>query len=252
LKQDQKTGEGIVVRVEPRERALVRSYRGKEHVICANVDQALIVSSVANPELKVNLIDRCILSAERGGLAATVCLNKIDLVDPTPLQPIIGLYRQLGYPTIATSVETGDGLDELRELLADRRTVIIGRSGVGKSSLLNALNPMLNLKVSQVSDWSGKGRHTTTTARFLKLADGGIVVDTPGVRQFDLWEIGAADTAAYFREFVPFAHRCRFPGCTHRHERPCGVATAVDAGMISSGRYDSYLRLFDSKDGGDD
>jgi ribosome biogenesis GTPase len=168
----------------------------------------------------------------------------VDLVDPAPYQPIVGLYSQLGIPTFLTSATTGCGIDWLRERLKDRQTVFTGQSGVGKSSLLNAIQPELGLRVREVSTMTQKGRHTTTTAELIKLEFGGWVVDTPGIRQFQLWDIIPEEVEGFFPEFRPFVHLCAFPDCTHTHEERCAIKTAVDKRLISASRYLSYLGLF--------
>src|SRR5262249_28906010 len=156
--------EGVIERIEPRHGLLTRASRKREHVLVANVDQVVIVVSLVEPELKPHLIDRYLASAEQGGIAAIVCLNKADLVDPAHYQPLIGMYSQLGIPTLLTSAETGMGIAALRQRLRGRQTVFAGQSGVGKSSLLNVVQPGLGLRVREVSDANQKGRHTTTTA----------------------------------------------------------------------------------------
>src|SRR5205823_3107419 len=185
--RDAGTGEGMIERVEPRHGVLTRASRRREHVLVANVDQLVIVISLVEPDLKPYLIDRYLATAQQGALAPVLCLNKSDLVEHANLQPLVGAYSQLGVPTLLTSAKSGDGVDRLRELLKDRATVFSGQSGVGKSSLLNAIQPGLALKVSTVSQQTQKGRHTTTTAELIRLETGGWVVDTPGVRQFQLW-----------------------------------------------------------------
>jgi ribosome biogenesis GTPase len=247
-------GEGWILRVEPRSRVLTRAYRNREQVIAANVDQVLVVAAVAEPELKRNLIDRYLVSAAMGGVDAVICLNKVDLVDPSRLQPLIGLYSQLGYRIVATSAATGSGVEALRALLLGRETVVVGQSGVGKSSLLNALAPSFHLRVRDVSASTGKGRHATTHAQLLGFPGGGAVVDTPGVRQFELWQVESGDVEMYFREFRAFTTHCRFRGCLHLDEDECAVRSAVADRMISFGRYDSYTRICrpeDPKGGGD-
>lgn len=236
--------EGMIVRVEPRGTSLTRAYRNKEHVIAANVDQVLIVSAMAEPEFKPNLIDRYLASAVMGGLPPLICFNKADLVDCVLVQPFIGLYSQLGYRVLLTSAQTGKGIADLKMYLRGRQTVVVGQSGVGKSSLLNALEPTFHLKVADVSKATHKGRHTTTSAQLLGLADGGSVIDTPGIRQFSLWDVIPEEVEGFFIEFGAFAAHCKFSGCTHTHEEECAVKDAVRFGYIHQCRYDSYVRLY--------
>jgi ribosome biogenesis GTPase len=236
--------EGLIERVEPRHGVLTRASRRREHVLVANVDQLVIVISLVEPDLKPHLIDRYIAAALKGGLAPVVCLNKSDLADPVALQPLIGAYSQLGVPALLTSAVTGYGIARLREFLRGRATVFSGQSGVGKSSLLNAVQPGLGLRVREVSETTQKGRHTTTTAELIRLDFGGWVVDTPGIRQFQLWDTRPEEVEGYFREFGPFVPLCNFPDCTHTHETGCAVKAAVARNLISPRRYQSYLGLF--------
>jgi ribosome biogenesis GTPase len=236
--------EGTIERVEPRHGLLTRASRGREHVLVANVDQVVIVMSLVEPDLKPHLIDRYLASAEQGGIAPVICLNKADLVEPAAYQPLVGLYSQLGIPTFLTSAPTGLGIDRLREALRGRETVFSGQSGVGKSSLLNAVQPDLALHVREVSEANQKGRHTTTTAELIHLDFGGWVVDTPGIRQFQLWDIIPEEVEGFFPEFRPFVPLCAFPDCTHTHEERCAVKRAVERRQISASRYTSYLGLF--------
>jgi ribosome biogenesis GTPase len=205
------------------------------------------VSALAEPGLKLGLVDRYLVSAEIGGARAVIVLNKADLVDLARYQWVIGLYSQLGYETIVTSVADGRGLDHLRALVCRGVTALAGQSGVGKSSLLNAVQPDLNLKVKEVSNWTFKGKHTTSTAELIHLEAGGFVVDTPGLRQFELWDTPPGEIEAHFLEFRPYIPRCRYPDCSHTHETGCAVKDAVEWGQIHAGRYESYRRLYEKQ-----
>lgn len=236
--------EGVIERIEPRHGVISRATKGKQHVMVANVDQALLVSSAAEPPLKPNLIDRLLVTAEKTRIRPVVCINKIDLVDPASLEPLVGVYSQMGYQVLLLSVRAGVGIERLRRLLSGRASVVVGQSGVGKTSLLNAVEPALSLPVASVSAETLKGRHTTTTARLLPLSFGGYVVDTPGVRQFQLWDVIPEEVGGFFRDFRPYVSLCRFPNCTHTHEADCAIKDAVADGHLDDRRYDSYCRLF--------
>ena len=242
--------EGVIERVEPRTTALSRAIRGRQHIIVTNVDQLLIVASAAEPYLKPNLIDRFLVSAHQSGLQPLMCVNKIDLVDPAVLAPLVGVYSQMGYRVLLLSAATGFGIERLRRALAGRSSVVAGQSGVGKSSLLNAVDPTMLLRVNTVSAETQKGRHTTTTARLLPLASGGYVVDTPGIRQFQLWDVIPAEVAAYFRDLRPYVDHCKFPNCTHTHEAGCAVKDAVADGRLDLRRYESFCNLQTGEAGG--
>jgi ribosome biogenesis GTPase len=235
--------EGMIERVEPRHGVLTRASRRREHVLVANVDQLVIVMSLVEPDLKPHLIDRYLAAAQAGGLSPILCLNKADLVDAWRMQSLIGSYCQLGIPALLTSAVTGEGIDRLRELLADRATVFSGQSGVGKSSLLNAVQPDLALRVRTVSEVNQKGRHTTTTSELIKLDFGGWVVDTPGIRQLQMWDIIPEEVEGFFPEFRPYVALCAFPDCTHTHEERCAVKEALNRRQISVRRYHSYIGM---------
>jgi len=242
--------EGIIERVEPRHGLLTRASRGREHVLVANVDQVVFVVSLVEPELKPHLVDRYLASAEQGGIQPILCFNKADRVEPVRYQSLLGCYNQLGIPALLTSATSGTGIAFLRARLPGRQTVFTGQSGVGKSSLLNAIQPGLGLRVREVSEVNQKGKHTTTTAELIKLDCGGWVVDTPGVRQFQLWDTIPEEAEGFFAEFRPFVHLCGYPDCMHTHEDRCAVKRAVYRRQISAARYTSYLGIFAGESAG--
>lgn len=235
--------QGIVLSVEPRQGVLSRMSKGKRHILVSNVQQVLIVASAAEPALKPHLIDRFLVSAEQAGLEAIIVINKMDLVDPGPLQPLIGVYSQMGYRLVLASATAGWSIDRLKNIVAGHQSVVAGQSGVGKSSLLNAIQEGLGLRVQEVSRDNRKGKHTTTTAELLPLESGGYLVDTPGIRQLELWDVSPEEVAGLFRDIRPYVNRCRFPDCKHIHEVGCAVLEAVADARIDPRRYDSYVHL---------
>lgn len=243
LFQPTNIAEGVIERVNPRRGVLSRGSQNREHVIVANIDQVGIVVSAGEPGLKPHLIDRFLVSVAKGNVAAVICINKVDLVDSAELQTLSGIYGQIGCEVVLVSAHSGVGLDRLRALLRNRQTVFAGQSGVGKSSLLNAIDKGLVIRTGEVSGWNKKGKHTTRNAVLHELHFGGWVVDTPGIRQMELWDVIPAELEAYFVEFRPFVRFCKFPNCSHLHESACGVQAAVVRSLISSVRYESYRRL---------
>ncbi len=237
--------DGIIESVDSRQGIISRTSRGQQHVIAANVDYLLIVASAAKPNLKPTLIDRFLLTAESCEVEPVIVINKIDLVDPGPLQQIVGVYTAMGYQVLMTSAEKEINLRLLRELLQGKQTAVAGQSGVGKSSLLNAVQPGLGLAVAEVSADNEKGRHTTTTARLIPLRDGGAVFDTPGIRQFQLWDISANEVGGFMPDFRPYVSACRYPDCLHLSEDECAVKNAVADGRIDARRYDAYCHLLE-------
>ncbi len=238
--------DAMIERIEPRNGLISRTSRGQQHVIAANVDYLLIVMSAAQPTLKPVLIDRFLLTAEQCEVEPVLVINKIDLVDLLELQSLLGVYASMGYRVLVTSAETGVNIDYLRQLLSGKQTVLAGQSGVGKSSLLNAIEPGLGLAVSAVSRDNEKGRHTTTAARLIPLQSEGAVFDTPGIRQFQLWDISAEEVAGLMPDFRPYVSSCRFPNCLHLSEHECAVKDAVADSRIDARRYDAYCHLLEN------
>ena len=237
--------EGIIERVEERHGVLARASRGRQHILVTNVDQLVIVASAAEPYLKPNLIDRFLVSAHQSRLRPIIVVNKIDLIAAADLEPLVGVYAQMGYPVLLVSAKSGQGIDRLQHELAGSSSAVAGQSGVGKSSLLNAIDPSLDLRVGEVSSENQKGKHTTTTAQLWPLATGGYVVDTPGIRQFQLWDVIPEEVAGGYRDLRPFANHCRYPNCSHIHESQCAVKHAVADGRLDARRYESYCQLFE-------
>lgn len=221
----------------------------KEHVLAANIDTMVIVAAAAKPRFKPGLVDRYMVAASRGGVKPLLVLNKMDLVEDEPEQ--IAPYRELGLQVISTSCETGLGIDELRDALRGTFSVLTGHSGVGKSSLLNALDPSLEIHTQEVSASTEKGKHTTSASRLYVLHDDIRIVDTPGIRNLGLWDVTPEELAFYFPEMEELAMQCRFRDCSHVHEPDCAVRLALQEGAMSKLRYDSYLRIRESLETGE-
>ncbi len=237
--------DGMIEYVQPRHGLISRTSRGRQHVIVANVDYLLIITSAAQPALKPGLIDRFLLTAEQCQVQPVVVINKVDLVDPQNLQQVIGVYAAMGYRVLMTSADTGLNVEYLRELLKGKQTALAGQSGVGKSSLLNEIQPGLGLAVAEVSRDNNKGRHTTTAAQLIPIAGGGTVFDTPGIRQFQLWDISAEEVAGLMPDVRPYVNACKYPDCLHLTEDQCAVKDAVADGRIDARRYESYCHLLE-------
>ena len=246
-------GTGLIESVAERESVLSRArpsaherraiLRDREQVLVATPDQVVFVFSIKKPRPSLRKLDRFLVVAEMNELPAVICVNKLDLVKPGDPEKTFGLYEKIGYPVIYTSATTGQGIDELRAQLEDKISVLAGSSGVGKTSLLNAIQPGLGLKVREVSEATTKGMHTTRHAELFPIGERGYVADTPGIRAVAIFDVEPRELDGYFREIAPLVARCQFSDCTHRHEPGCAVKEAVAEGVVSEERYESYLRL---------
>lgn len=242
--------QGVILAVEERTTKLAREAAGRvgsEQVIVSNVAQVVIVMAAADPFYNRRLLDRYLIEAELGGLSAAVCINKIELMDPDFVQEDLAVYtEELGIPVLLVSAKQGRGMDELAELLSGQTSVFSGPSGVGKSTLINAL---IGDEVQATGAFSKKyqtGVHTTSFTKLFRLPNGGYVADTPGIREYGIWNVDRANLSFYFHDFDEVRHDCRFPACTHTHEPDCAVKEAVEEGFIDPQRYESYCNIFES------
>lgn len=251
-KKDNK--EGLIAHVEPRHSTLSRAdnlSRRQEQLIAANIDQVLITVSVVNPEIKPFLVDRYIIAARKGNMEPVVLVNKVDLLAEATSEEkelfylFIEAYKIAGLPVIPISVISGEGLEALRQVMKDKASVFSGQSGVGKSSLINAITNY-DLKTGKIVEKTKKGSHTTTTAQLLPLEFGGWCIDTPGIKSFGIWDLKKEEVEQYFSEIFERGHQCKFPDCSHTHENDCAVLAAVERGEISPLRFASYQSLLEA------
>ncbi len=259
------TGEVWIEQVLPRDNYIIRrssNLSRESHIIAANLDQALVVATLFSPATALEFIDRFLVTCEAYRIPATIVLNKIDLAEAEggnahgglsrAVDHFVEIYRSAGYPVLLTSAVTGRGIDELRGYLAGRTTLVSGNSGVGKSTLIGAVSPGLDIRVGEISRAHGKGMHTTTFSQMYALsgggggnAHGGYIIDTPGIKGFGLVEIGGEELYHFFPEMMRLAPGCQYYNCTHTHEPGCAVIRAVETGEISEQRYISYLKMLE-------
>lgn len=243
---DRSESEGVIVAVRKRFSCLTRKAIAspRPQVLAANVDQALLVFATKNPEPKSGLLDRFLIACHLADITPVITLNKIDQgVGKT--KAWVTIYGRLGYTVLQVSARSAWGLGQIKRILPDRTTLFCGPSGAGKSSLLNAVYPGFKLRVGGLSEATGKGRHTTTRAELMPLPLGGFVVDTPGLREFGLWDISSEELQGAFPEIADNLGNCRFSNCSHVHEPQCGVRDAVENGMFNRDRYRSYCQLLE-------
>ena len=238
---------GMIESIEPRQRALVRmapTPRGEyQQIMLSNPDQVLMVFSCAQPEPRLRMLDRFLVICEKQGIPAVIVANKVDLVGLEAAEEIFGIYPPLGYPVIYTSAAESIGIEEMRQLLIGKISGLAGPSGVGKSSLLNRIQPDLGLAVRTVSETTLKGRHTTVVREMFPVDEGGFVADLPGLKALALWDTEPEELDGYFPELRGLVELCKYNDCTHRVEPGCAVMEAVEKGQVSEERYESYIRM---------
>lgn len=248
VERDDSDAAWAITAIHPRTSKLARrspsGARG-ERIVAANVDQVVVVLAAAKPEPHVRMLDRFLVIAEGNDIAARIVINKVELVDSAFVDALASPYERAGYVVHRTSVKQRLGLDALHDAVAGKTSAFTGPSGVGKSSLLNALYPQLTLRIGEISESVNKGRHTTVGALFIPLTDpsGGYVVDTPGLREVGLWGMPPENLDHCFPEFRPYLGSCKFQDCSHVHEPNCSVRAAIESGAITAARYESYLKL---------
>ena len=244
-------GKAVITQILPRRNYLIRrstNLSRQAHIIAANIDRAYIIVSLYFPEVKLPFLDRILVTCELYGIPATVVLSKTDLYREEAAESIAWLrniYESAGYPVVETSVQSGEGIDRIREACRGKVNLFSGESGVGKSSLIKALDPSLDPKIGAISEVHLQGKHTTSLYEMYPLATGGYVIDSPGIRGFGLVDVEKEEIARYFPEMLREAQGCRFTPCTHTHEPGCAVKTAVAEGRISPERYNSYLGMLE-------
>ncbi|MEG2366162.1 MAG: ribosome small subunit-dependent GTPase A [Alistipes sp.] len=240
-----------IIDIEPRRNYVIRraSNLSKEsHIIAANIDQALLMVTLVEPETATEFVDRFLVTCEAYKVPAVLLLSKIDLQSAEAVAEFRAIYQSAGYRVLEVSAHQGEGLEQVKELLAGRTTLFAGNSGVGKSTLVQTIDPRLDIRTGEISDSHHKGRHTTTFSTMYPLTGGGAIIDTPGIKGFGLLDIDDAELWHYYPEMLRVGSGCRFYNCTHTHEPGCAVVAAVEQGEIAYSRYESYLKILDEDD----
>lgn len=251
-----KEGTAFITHIEDRKNYIIRrssNLSKHSHILAANLDQAVLVVTIKYPETSTVFIDRFLCTAEAYHIPVIIIINKVDLYgeeDKEYMQQLIYLYQSIGYPCYAISATTQEGIEKLKEDLKGKISLFSGNSGVGKSTLINALVPGINLKTNKISGYHNKGMHTTTFSEMIPLPDGGYIIDTPGVKGFGTVDINKNEVGHYFKEIFKTSGNCRFHNCTHQHEPGCAVLEAVKEHRISESRYHSYMSVMQDMDDG--
>jgi len=252
MEPDQQTA--VITNLHPRKNYIIRksiNLSKQGQIIAANLDQALLVVTLASPRTSLGFIDRFLVTAEAYDIPAKLVFNKLDLFSDEGLNILseyTGMYEKIGYPCYEVSAQVGTNIGQVQALLKDKVTLISGHSGVGKSSMINALLPDLELRTSEVSEWSDKGTHTTTFAEMFETPQGGFIIDTPGIRELGIIDIEKTELGHFFPEMRERMHDCKFNNCQHINEPGCAVLAALERGEIEPSRYDSYLSIYNGND----
>ena len=244
-------GNYLITQIEPRTNYVIRraSNLSKEsHIIAANIDRALLMVTLRQPETALEFVDRFLVTCEAYKVPVTLLLAKADLQEEAEVAAFRAIYEPIGYPVMTVSATTGEGVEQVRELLVGATTLLSGNSGVGKSTLVQRIDPSLDIRTGEISDSHHKGRHTTTFSTMYPLSEGGFLIDTPGIKGFGLLDIDNEELWHYFPEMMHYGRECRFYNCTHTHEPGCAVVSALEEGRIAPERYESYLKMMDDDD----
>ena len=246
--------DGVINKIEPRNNYIIRKSSNlskQTHIIASNLDQAIIVASLVQPKTSLGFIDRFLLTTEAYHIPAIIIFNKSDLCGgglDNILNDTISIYENIGYKCIICSVKKNINIDSIKELLKDKISLIIGHSGVGKTSLLNSIEPKYQLKTGIISDYSGKGKHTTTFAEMFELTSGGFIIDTPGIKELGIVDFKPEEISHYYKEMQPYIGKCKFNNCKHENEPGCSIINAVKEGLIREERYESYISILNNTD----
>lgn len=252
MEPDQDTG--VIVNLHQRKNYIIRksiNLSRQAQILAANLDQAVLVVTLASPRTSLGFIDRFLVTAEAYDIPAKLIFNKLDLFSEEGMEILadfMSIYQHIGYPCYEVSALEGTNIEQVKELLSNKVTLFSGHSGVGKSSLINTLLPALSLRTNEVSDWSDKGMHTTTFAEMFELPEGGFIIDTPGIKELGVIDIEKQELSHFFPEMRDRMHDCRFHNCRHINEPGCAVIAAVESGEIALSRYESYLSIYNGNE----